>query len=134
MFLGRAIRTLALTSAHAPSSAHVLGFVHTTNAFLPLLRKGSTKVISISSGVADPELTMKANLVTNPLYCDSKAALNSAVATYAAEFRDEGFTFLAISPGLVNTAEKPRKCRTPSSCASHDGLSVARGLTLAAYS
>ncbi|KAI0363281.1 hypothetical protein BV20DRAFT_958626 [Pilatotrama ljubarskyi] len=107
MFLGRAIRTLALTSAHAPSSAHVVGFVHTTNAFLPLLRKGSTKVISISSGVADPELTMKANLVTNPPYSIFKAALNSSVATYAAEFRDEGFTFLAISPGLINTAEKP---------------------------
>ncbi|KAI0349812.1 NAD(P)-binding protein [Trametes cingulata] len=87
---------------------NVVGVIHTINTFLPLLRKSSIKkVISISSGVADPELTLKAGFVIGAPYSISKAALNSAVAKYAAEYRDEGFTFLAISPGLVNTAEKP---------------------------
>ncbi|KAI0363270.1 short-chain dehydrogenases/reductase [Pilatotrama ljubarskyi] len=87
---------------------NVVGVVHTTNAFLPLLRKGTVKkVISISTGLADPEIALKSGFAINAPYSISKAALNSAVATYAAEFRDEGFTFLAISPGLVNTAEMP---------------------------
>ncbi|KAI0631575.1 NAD(P)-binding protein [Trametes polyzona] len=87
---------------------NTVGVVHTINAFLPLLRAGKTKkVITISTGVADADLTLKAGFAPHAPYCVSKAALNLVVAKYAAEFRDEGFTFLAISPGLVNTAEKP---------------------------
>ncbi|KAI9058917.1 short-chain dehydrogenases/reductase [Trametes sanguinea] len=87
---------------------NVVGVVHTTNAFLPLLRAGAAKkVVSISTGVADGDLIVKARFVIQGPYCISKAALNAAVAKYAAELRDEGFTFLALSPGLVDTAEKP---------------------------
>ncbi|OSD00312.1 short-chain dehydrogenases/reductase [Trametes coccinea BRFM310] len=87
---------------------NVVGVVHTINAFLPLLRKGSAKkVISISTGVADNDLLLQTGFLIQAPYCISKAALNTAVAKYAAELRDEGFTFLALSPGLVNTAEKP---------------------------
>ncbi|KAJ6601253.1 hypothetical protein DFH09DRAFT_1355441 [Mycena vulgaris] len=84
---------------------NTIGVVHTTNAFLPLLRNGSTKkVITLSSGVADLEYTLLRGNPNQASYSISKAALNMVVAKYAAQFKDEGFTFLAISPGLVNTA------------------------------
>ena len=37
-------------------------------------------------------------------YAISKAALNMAVAQFAAALRPEGFTCVAISPGVVATA------------------------------
>ena len=42
-------------------------------------------------------------------YSISKAAVNLAHAKYAAEYKKEGIIFVALSPGLVNTAEAPRK-------------------------
>jgi len=48
------------------------------------------------------ELVLKAGLPNHAPYSISKAALNMAVAKYAAEYKTEGFVFLAISPGLVN--------------------------------
>jgi NAD(P)-dependent dehydrogenase (short-subunit alcohol dehydrogenase family) len=36
-------------------------------------------------------------------YAISKAALNMAVAKFAAALKQEGFVFLALSPGLVDT-------------------------------
>ncbi|KAJ7492102.1 hypothetical protein FB451DRAFT_1216994 [Mycena latifolia] len=69
---------------------NVVGVVHTTDAFLPLLRKGSTKkVISLSTGLGDPEFTLLAEAAGDPSYSISKAALNMAVAKYAAQFKDE---------------------------------------------
>ncbi|KAI0764145.1 NAD-binding protein [Trametes elegans] len=87
---------------------NVVGVVHTTNAFLPLLRAGAAKkVVALSSGVADPALVLAADFAPAAPYGLSKAALNLAVAKFAAELRPEGFTFLAISPGLVNNSEGP---------------------------
>ena len=87
-----------------------MGVVHTINAFLPLLRKSTVKkVITLSTGLADPDVIIRARYTTNPAYPISKAALNLVIAEYAAQFQDEGFTFIAISPGVVNTAIKPRK-------------------------
>ena len=90
---------------------NVAGVAHTTNAFLPLLRAGPTKkVITLSTGLADPDFVRGAKFALNPRYAVSKGALNVLVAEYAAALAGEGFVFLAISPGLVNTAEKPREC------------------------
>ncbi|KAI0328960.1 short-chain dehydrogenases/reductase [Cubamyces sp. BRFM 1775] len=87
---------------------NVVGVVHTINAFLPLLRQGPTKkVISLSTGIAALDVTLVTGFAVHSPYCVSKAALNQVVAKYATELRDEGFVFLAISPGVVNTAEKP---------------------------
>ncbi|KAJ7232674.1 hypothetical protein C8J57DRAFT_1383373 [Mycena rebaudengoi] len=87
---------------------NTIGVVHTINAFLPLLRQGSVKkVISLSSGMGDLDLTLQSESGAHPSYCISKAALNMVVAKYAAQFKEEGFVFLAISPGLVNTAVGP---------------------------
>ena len=75
-----------------------------TNAFLPLIEKGSQKkVISISSAAGDPEFVEKSGYAFAVPYGISKAALNFINAKYAIEFRGKGYTFLAISPGLVDT-------------------------------
>jgi len=87
---------------------NVIGVVYTINAFIPLLQKGSVKkVITLSTGVADLEFTLfTGNPVGGP-YAISKAAVNLAVTKYAAQYKAEGFVFLALSPGLVNTSTKP---------------------------
>ncbi|KAI5120303.1 hypothetical protein M0805_005807 [Coniferiporia weirii] len=84
---------------------NVIGVIHTINAFLPLLRAGEVKkVVSLSSGIGDLEGTLAMGYSYSAPYCISKAALNMAVAKYAMEYKKEGFVFLALSPGLVNTA------------------------------
>jgi len=87
---------------------NTVGVVHTINAFLPLLRAGSSKkVVTLSSGTADLEFTLTSEFSLGAAYSISKAALNMAVAKYAVKYKNEGFTFLCVSPGLVNTATKP---------------------------
>ncbi|EMD33051.1 hypothetical protein CERSUDRAFT_98663 [Gelatoporia subvermispora B] len=93
---------------HKHIQVNVIGVIHTINAFLPLVRAGSTKkVISISSGLGDHASTVVSGYAFSAPYSISKAALNLAVAKYAAQYKDEGVLFAAISPGLVNTAQKP---------------------------
>ncbi|KAF7347322.1 NAD(P)-binding protein [Mycena venus] len=95
---------------------NTIGVVHCTNAFLPLLKNGSAKrVISISSGLGDPDATVAAQAVGEPSYSISKAALNMVVAKYAAQYKAEGFTFLSISPGMVKTSMLPSQSGSSSS-------------------
>ncbi|KAF8215777.1 hypothetical protein K438DRAFT_1659037 [Mycena galopus ATCC 62051] len=83
---------------------NTIGAIHCTNAFLPLLKNGSAKkVISITSGMGDLEVTLLSESVAEATYAISKAALNMVVAKYAAQYKAEGFTFLAICPGMVST-------------------------------
>lgn len=87
---------------------NVVGTVTTTNLFLPLLRNGKLKkVICISSAAADADFTRKTEHERIVPYSVSKAALNMAVVKYALERRnrEEGFTFLALAPGAVDTRE-----------------------------
>jgi len=87
---------------------NVLGPILTTNAFLPLLRKGTLKkVLTLDTGLADPELNLKADFAGQTAYCISKSAVEMVGVKYAIALKADGFTFLAISPGLVNTAEAP---------------------------
>ncbi|KAJ6598604.1 hypothetical protein B0H10DRAFT_2179110 [Mycena sp. CBHHK59/15] len=87
---------------------NVMGTIYCTNAFLPLLQKGSAKkVISLSSGLGDLDLTLQSEGPGQASYSIAKAALNMAVAKYAVEYKGEGFVFLSISPGIVNTATAP---------------------------
>jgi NAD(P)-dependent dehydrogenase (short-subunit alcohol dehydrogenase family) len=89
---------------------NVLGVMYSINAFLPLIRKGNAKKITVmSTGLAELELTQKANIAFSVLYSSTKAATNIVVAKYAAELRGEGIILLALSPGVVNTATGPRK-------------------------
>ena len=91
-------------------NVNVLGVIHSINAFLPLIREGNAKKITVmSSGLAELELAQKANIAFAVLYSATKAATNIVVAKYSAELKAEGIILLALSPGVVNTATEPRK-------------------------
>lgn len=97
----------------ASLEVNVLGVIYSINAFLPLLRKGTTKKITaISTGLADLDFTLLSGNPTQLTYSSMKAALNMVIAKYSQELKAEGFTVLALSPGLVNTRTEPR--RSPS--------------------
>jgi NAD(P)-dependent dehydrogenase (short-subunit alcohol dehydrogenase family) len=84
---------------------NVVGVIQTINFFLPLLKNGKAKtVVTLSSGLGDLDLTMGTEFVVSAPYSISKAAVNMVNAKYAAQYKPEGFVFLAISPGLVNTS------------------------------
>ncbi|GES63260.1 short-chain oxidoreductase [Aspergillus terreus] len=75
-----------------------------TQAFLPLLRKGERKLvtnISTTLGSIGVASTFKSNPV--PAYKITRAALNMLTKQYADDLADEGFTFLAVSPGWLQT-------------------------------
>ncbi|KAJ7665112.1 hypothetical protein DFH06DRAFT_1186668 [Mycena polygramma] len=87
---------------------NTIGVIHSINAFLPLLRNGSAKkVLTLSTGLGDLDFTLLAEATSEPGYSISKAATNMVVAKFAAQYKAEGFTFLAISPGLVATGMAP---------------------------
>jgi len=88
---------------------NVIGVVHVVNAFIPLLKKGTVKkVITLTAALGDVDFTVKAGYAGHALYSVSKAAVNMVNAKYANEFREDGFLFLAMSPGAVNTGRTRR--------------------------
>ncbi|KAF7337764.1 NAD(P)-binding protein [Mycena sanguinolenta] len=93
---------------------NTIGAIHSTNAFLPLLKNGlAKKVVSITSVLGDPEVTVSTEAIGQVSYSISKAALNMVVAKYAAQYKAEGFTFLAIAPGFVQTSLMPAESEAP---------------------
>lgn len=94
----------------ASLNVNVIGLMYSINAFLPLLQKGSVKkIVVMSSGHADPEFILKSEVADFVTYTTMKAALNIIVAKYAVDLKSDGITVLALSPGIVNTAETLRK-------------------------
>lgn len=86
----------------------MIGQVHLFNLFTPLVvNGGAKKVIAISTGMADLDLTNKQGVYHAAPYAISKAALNMVVGKFNAEYRDRGVLFMSISPGLVNTGNAP---------------------------
>lgn len=53
-------------------------------------------------------MTMATEFVISAPYSISKAAVNMVNAKYAVQYKPEGFVFLALSPGLVDTGTRPR--------------------------
>jgi len=99
---------LLVRDLNAAFSTNVIGVIHTINAFLPLLRAGSTKkVVIVSSEMGSAALAVKAKLPIFAPYSISKAAVDMVNAKYAAELGDEDFIFAAVSPGYVKTYEGP---------------------------
>lgn len=81
---------------------NVTGQLHLFNLFVPLIKKGKAKkVIAISSGMGDVDITNECEVDFGPIYSASKAALNMIVAKFNAEYKKDGILFLSISPGLV---------------------------------
>ncbi|KAJ6479953.1 hypothetical protein C8R47DRAFT_1285282 [Mycena vitilis] len=71
---------------------------------LILISGGSAKrVLTLSSALADLDATLLSEAIGEVSYSISKAALNMVVAKYAAQYKSEGFVFLAICPGAVET-------------------------------
>jgi NAD(P)-dependent dehydrogenase (short-subunit alcohol dehydrogenase family) len=82
----------------------VVGNIHLFNLFLPLVLKGDVKkVIAISSGMADLELTNNFKLDLGAPYSISKAALNLAVSKFHAQYSADGVLFMSVCPGMVDT-------------------------------
>ncbi|EJD36357.1 NAD(P)-binding protein [Auricularia subglabra TFB-10046 SS5] len=83
---------------------NVLGVILATNAFLPVLKNGHTKkVLSLSTGLADPAAVLGIGHKYAVAYSITKVGIEMANIKYAAKYKDEGFTFLTISPGIVKT-------------------------------
>ncbi|KAK7026196.1 NAD(P)-binding protein [Favolaschia claudopus] len=84
---------------------NTIAVIHSTNAFLPLLKNGSTKkVLTLSGASGHLGFTLHANAPGMVAYSIAKAALNMAVAKFAARYRADGFVFLSICPGMVDTS------------------------------
>ncbi|CAM1505987.1 Fc.00g116240.m01.CDS01 [Cosmosporella sp. VM-42] len=85
---------------------NVVGNVHLFNLYMPLILNGRVKkVITISSGLADADVTAKHGFSDGGPYAASKAAMNLVVAKYSAEYSEKGVLFLSISPGMVDTGK-----------------------------
>jgi NAD(P)-dependent dehydrogenase (short-subunit alcohol dehydrogenase family) len=83
---------------------NTLGLLHSIQAFLPLIRKGSVKkVVNISTGMADLDVINGIDVEVAGPYSGSKAAANVVVAKYSAAYKSEGILFLSISPGYAAT-------------------------------
>lgn len=81
---------------------NVVGNIHLFNLFLPLVQKSKTKkVITISTGVADLDLTNEYEVDVSALYSASKAAMNMIVAKFNTQYKKDGVLFFSISPGMV---------------------------------
>ena len=68
-----------------------------------ILKGKQKKVIAISSGHADLDLISDYEIEVNAPYTVGKAALNTAVAKFGAEYGKDGVLFMSISPGVVDT-------------------------------
>ncbi|CAG9956786.1 unnamed protein product [Clonostachys rosea f. rosea IK726] len=85
---------------------NTIGNIHLINLYLPLVLKGDVKkVIVLSSGFADDELTTNFNIGEAGPYTISKSAMNTAVAKYSAEYAEQGVLFLSIAPGAVEVGQ-----------------------------
>ena len=101
---------------------NALGVAHTINAFLPLLRSGSTKkIVVLTTGMGDLNFVRDVKSDWNTQYAVSKAALHMIITQFAlalvaepsAEEGQAKFTVLGISPGMVATwDELPGESRT----------------------
>jgi NAD(P)-dependent dehydrogenase (short-subunit alcohol dehydrogenase family) len=97
-------------------NVNVIGVVKTINTFIPLIKQSSIKkVITISTGMADPDLVNSFEIDNAAPYAISKSATNMTVAKYNALYKKDGVLFLAISPGLVDTGHNMRGFR-PCTC------------------
>ena len=97
----------AVRAAFDPSfSTAIYGGLWATNAFLPLIEKGTQKkIVHISTGMADLDLIRNTGVSYAVPYTVAKAGMNIQVAKYAAELAPKGIKVLALSPGWVNTWE-----------------------------
>ncbi|KAF2719275.1 putative carbonyl reductase [Polychaeton citri CBS 116435] len=94
---------------HQHYDTNLFGAAVVTEAFLPLMKKGSLKRICFSSSdlgslkkadESDGQLYSAANFV---VYRSTKTALNMLMLYYAKSLQDEGFVVAAANPGYCAT-------------------------------
>ncbi|KAK9320300.1 NAD(P)-binding protein [Lipomyces orientalis] len=83
---------------------NVVANIHLFSIFLPLIQKSTVKkVITITSGMADNEFVSGFDIAPAAPYSISKAAVNSVVAKFSAQYKQDGILFIGICPGMVET-------------------------------
>jgi len=89
---------------HTSFETDIFGGIWVTNAFLPLIEKGTEKkIIHLNSGMSDLEVINKSEIPYALPYSVAKAGLAVVAAKFAVELRDKGIKVLSLSPGWVNT-------------------------------
>ncbi|KAJ5326333.1 hydroxyacyl dehydrogenase [Penicillium brevicompactum] len=85
-------------------SANVTGAHKVLQQHLPLMQTSHLKkVISISSEFGSMTKAREVGYAPCPAYKISKAALNALMVQYALSYEDEGFVFLAVNPGWLQS-------------------------------
>ncbi|KAI1128462.1 NAD(P)-binding protein [Nemania abortiva] len=83
---------------------NVIGNVHVFNIYIPLIQKGrAKKIITISTGFSDMEMTRDFKIAGGAPYAISKAAMNATTVKFHVQYADQGVLFLNICPGVVDT-------------------------------
>jgi NAD(P)-dependent dehydrogenase (short-subunit alcohol dehydrogenase family) len=81
---------------------NVTGNIHLFHLFIPQVLKGKAKkVITITTGLADLDLTNGVEIDIGSLYAASKAAMNVIVAKFNVQYKKDSVLFMGISPGVV---------------------------------
>ncbi|TFY61330.1 hypothetical protein EVJ58_g4580 [Rhodofomes roseus] len=84
---------------------NVLGSIHTVNAFLPLLRRGTAKkIIIVGTEGGERDFVRRARLFDMAAYGITKAAEHMVATKYAVALETEGFTVVSVSPGFVDVS------------------------------
>ncbi|KAI0547715.1 hypothetical protein F4679DRAFT_553144 [Xylaria curta] len=83
--------------------ATVIGNINLYGLFMPLILKGHVKkVVAISTGLSDLDMTNQLELELAPLYAIAKAGLNMMTAKFSAQYKKEGILFMNVCPGIVD--------------------------------
>ncbi|EYE92873.1 NAD(P)-binding protein [Aspergillus ruber CBS 135680] len=94
----------AMDNLNDTFNTNVTGAHQVTTAFLPLLRQGDRKVVAnISTTLGSMSKSSTFESMPVPAYKITKAALNMLTVQYAQAYAQEGFTFLSLSPGWLQT-------------------------------
>ncbi|KAJ2976592.1 hypothetical protein NQ176_g4864 [Zarea fungicola] len=85
-------------------TVNVMGVHWVTRNFLPLLYKGNLKkVINMATTLGSIALMPKNIYLPAPAYKISKACINALTVEYAVNYKNEGFSFIALCPGWMKT-------------------------------
>jgi len=122
------LEKLDLDNAARMLQVNALGALRMTGALLPLLRRSSgAKIVNLSSSLGSIGNNTSGGAYG---YRMSKAALNMASRSLAADLRDDGLVAVTISPGWVQTDMGGSDAPTPVAESAAGLLRVIDGLTL----
>ncbi|KAI3011156.1 hypothetical protein CBS147346_1357 [Aspergillus niger] len=85
-------------------SVNVTGTHNVLRHYLPLMQNSNVKkIINISSAYGSMTSAREVSYAPCPAYKISKAALNALTVQYALSYEEEGFIFLSVSPGWLQS-------------------------------